>query len=196
MSGKERLKFYKEQIENNPELTQAMWEDCWFQFDDNINLETDILFCGEKSNYSMFPFASDSGGDMYVLLDDKYVGFLDSEGGCGIIASSVDEFFNFCAVCKEYPAYFMLGVFDSLDTFKSRLIELQQKSKSNNQKIFEKFIENNHFTTDISEIYQKTKLALTMEPRFILQANPEEYDAWDDVFFSYQKYINHLKNTR
>ena len=37
------------------------------------------------------------------------------------------------------------------------------------------------------------KEALITEPAFILQANPEEYMPWDDVFYTNQEYIKKLR---
>ena len=37
------------------------------------------------------------------------------------------------------------------------------------------------------------KEALITEPSFTLQANPEEYMPWDDVFYTNQAYIKKLR---
>jgi len=190
MNIKEKLEFYREQIESNFELVQALQDNCDFEFDDDIDVENDILICGEKSNYRIYPFAKDSCGSIYVILDDCYVGFISSEGACGILASSIDEFFNFLFVLKNLQLYFYSDVFDNLDSFDDKFREINEDIDN---KIYEKIIQDNKFITDIGVLYEKLKTALIIEPSFILQADPTLYDQWDDLFYSEQNYIDKLR---
>ena len=196
MTAKEQLEFYKNQIKSNPELENALWN-CEFVFDENVDVEKEILICGEKSNYSIYPFGKDSCGSNYVILDNKFVGFISSEGGCGIIADNINDFFNFLAICKNLQSYFYRGVFDNIESFNKKVKEVNDEDVSPEEHtIFEKFIKDNNFITDTNILYKKLKAALITEPAFILQANPDEYSQWDDVFYTEQEYIKKKKKNR
>ena len=53
MNNTELLNLYKEQIKSNTLLEKALWEDCDFRFEDNIDVKNDILICDEESNYEI-----------------------------------------------------------------------------------------------------------------------------------------------
>ena len=135
--------------------------------------------------------------DNHVILDNKFVGFISSEGGCGIIADNINDFFNFLAICKNLQSYFYRGVFDNIESFNKKVKEVNDEDVSPEEHtIFEKFIKDNNFITDTNILYKKLKAALITEPAFILQANPDEYSQWDDVFYTEQEYINELRKNR
>ncbi|MBQ3213529.1 MAG: hypothetical protein IJB10_00735 [Clostridia bacterium] len=194
MDNKELLNEYRKQIESNEKLETTFRNECDFNFRDDLNVKEDILICGEESNYQIYPFGKDSMGGVFCLLDDEYVGYISSEGGCGIIAKNVKEFFNLMAVCKTLSYYFNKGTFDNLLIFAQKYEEIvQDLTEEESLPLYEEFIKQNNFETEISKIYKMFKEALITEPAFILQANPEEYMPWDDVFYTNQEYIKKLR---
>ncbi|MBE6156547.1 MAG: hypothetical protein E7161_02260 [Firmicutes bacterium] len=206
MLGKDQLEIYKKQIKNNPQLEEVL-SFCNFEFRDNIDVKEDILICGEESNYEIYPFGKDGCGCTYALLNNQYVGFISSAGGCGIIANNIKDFFNFLAVIKNIESYFVKGVFDNLenfnDTFKmasedflDSITRFGNYSYDVSIQALEKFIIDNGFVTDNAIMYEKLKSALITEPSFVLRADPSEYEPWDDVFYTNQKYINELREKK
>ena len=194
MDNKDLLNEYRKQIETNEKLKTAFRNECDFNFRDDLDVKEDILICGEESNYQICPFGKDSMGGVFCLLDDKYVGYISSEGGCGIIAKNVKEFFNLMAVCKTLSYYFNKGTFDNLLIFAQKYEEIvQDLTEEESLPLYEEFIQQNNFETEIPKIYKMFKEALITEPAFILQANPEEYMPWDDVFYTNQEYIKKLR---
>jgi len=204
MSAKEQLEIYKKQIIESPELTDALYC-CDFMFDSDVDIETDILNCNGKSNYEIYPFGKDSCGSNFVILNNKYVGFTSSEGGCGIIARDIKDFFNILFTCKGFEHYFKNAIFDSLEKFENKFKEINEdymevlKQYGNYpfndlMKALENFIKINEFDTDISVIYEKFKSAIIIEPTFEIQCSDSNGSwMWDDVFYSEQEYVNELR---
>lgn len=194
MDNKQLLKDFENQFASNPDLAKVFNNECDFYFKNDISVNDDILICGEESNYQIYPFGKDSMGGVYCLLDDKYVGYISSEGGCGIIAKNVKEFFNLMSVCKVLSYYFNKGNFDNVIIFAQKHEEIvSDVAEEENKPIYEEFIKQNNFETEIPKIYKMFKDALITEPSFTLQANPEEYMPWDDVFYTNQAYIKKLR---
>lgn len=194
--GKELLDYYRNEIEKNPLLEQYLNDGCDFFFDDETDVNRDILICGEKSNYDIFPFAKTGDGSNYVLLNNEYVGYISSEGDCGIIAKNVNDFYNLLFVCKDVTTYFRNGYFDSIDKFKENYEYANNfaNEKTKISKLFEEFSANHKFKTDIVSIYRMFIEGIITEPPLILQADPKEYDPWTDIFGTEQTYINELRN--
>ena len=197
MNSKELLKFYKEQIKSNPALDSAFWADCDFCFDDNINVDNDILICGEESNYEIYPFGKDAMGGVFCLLNNEYIGYISSEGGCGIISKNINDFFNLLATCKSLTSYFHKGVFDTFDSFKEKYEKINNENvEINNLYLYDNFINKNGFITDVSIVYNMFKAGLVIEPSFTLKADPTQYSPWDDVFYTEQEYIEKLRTQK
>lgn len=98
------------------------------------------------------------------------------------------------AVCKTLSYYFNKGTFDNLLIFAQKYEEIvQDLTEEESLPLYEEFIKQNNFETEIPKIYKMFKEALITEPAFILQANPEEYMPWDDVFYTNQEYIKKLR---
>ena len=207
MSVKEQLEFYKKQIIESPELTNAIFW-CDFRFEEEVDVEKYILVCNDKSNYEIYAFGKDGCGSNFVILNNKYIGFTSSEGECGIIANDIKDFFNILVVCRGFQNYFQKGVFDNFDSFNDRfkkiskdyddtLIEYGDYPYTNLINSLEKFIKENNFETDISILYDKFKSAIITNPSFIIEcsdSNSKWY--WDDLFGTEQGYINELRKNR
>lgn len=192
MNEKHSIEYYEEELNNNPALAESVLTNCDFSFDDTIDVEKDILNCGEKSNYTIHPFGKAGDGSSYVLLDNGYIAYISSDGECGIVAKDVDEFFNIMLACKALPHYFRKGVFDSIDSFEEKYDEVNKHTE--NPEAIKTFIESQNLETDVEKLYKMFLAGLTTEPSLELQANPEEYAPWDDVFGTNQEYIKELRN--
>jgi len=203
INGKEDLLSFEKQIKNNPKLEKALEIYCDFKFDYNIDVVNDILsFWGENqvglANYDIYPFGRESSGGYYVLLDNKYVGFVSSEGACGIIANNVYMFFNYLAVFKELQSYFYERVFDKLETFKETFEELNNEVDDEYAEVFDNFIKNNMFSKNYETLKTSFELALIIQPEFVVEPTEESkalgWGISDDLFYSDHKYIAKLRN--
>lgn len=194
--GKRLLDYYRNEIEKTPLLEQCLIDGCDFFFDDETDVNRDILICGEESNYDIFPFAVAGDGSNYVLLNNEYVGYISSDGDCGIIAKNVNDFYNLLFVCKNVALYFRYGYFDSIDKFKENYECANDfaNKKVQNSKIFDEFSSKHNFKTDIESLYEMFIEGIITEPSFTLQADPKEYEPWSDIFGTNQTYINELRN--
>ena len=203
INGKEELKRFEKQITNNFKLERALEVYCDFKFDFNIDAIKDILsFWGENqlglTNYDIYPFGRESSGGYYVLLDNKYVGFISSEGACGIVANNVYMFFNFLAVFKELQSYFHERVFETLETFKKTLDEINDEITEEYNEVFNDFIRTNMFSKNYETLKTSLELALVIQPEFIIEPTDESkalgWEISDDLFCSEHKYIAKLRN--
>lgn len=204
---REQLEDYKNQILGSPELENAIYW-CDFIFDEDVNVEDNILICNGKSNYKIYPFGKDSCGSNFVILDDKYIGFTSSEGECGIIANNITDFFNILVVCKGFQSYFKKGVFDNIENFINKfkqanndfddsLISYGEYPYTNLINTMEKFIKENNFETDIPVLYDRFKSAIITEPSFIIECSDSNSNwCWFDLFGTEQEYIQELKNNK
>ncbi len=192
MSGKKLIEYYKKIIKNDPELDMNIWINCDFGFDDDIDVKRAILVCGEESNYEIFPFGRTSEGSTYALLNSGSVAYISSEGECGIIARNVNEFFNIMLACKDINHYFIKDVFINFNRFKELFNKIN--SEAENPEIIAKFMKSQNFETSPEKIYELFLRGLISAPSLVLQANPEKYYPWDDLFGTDQEYIEELRN--
>ena len=68
-------------------------------------------------------FACDGLGSEYIIFEDKSVGFCDSEGKCGRIADSLEEFFIFMINCPFWRDYIKKEVYENIEVLHKFAIE-------------------------------------------------------------------------
>ncbi len=130
----------------------------------------DELMQGE-SNYEIKPFAGTADGGYWVILNDEFIGYIGSEGECGIVARNVDEFMNIIAVCKWLD--FRLSALKNEESFRKSVNEANEEV--GHQEVFDRFIERHSFVNDIGKAYNLLKLGLTVQPFFEIKATDDEY---------------------
>ena len=93
---------YLDEIYNNEELNDAFFE-CdielygpeWVKdLENDENWLEDLMGPGE-TNYELKPFAREGTGALCTLLNDELVGYIGTEGECGIVARNIDELIRF-----------------------------------------------------------------------------------------------------
>lgn len=191
-----KLNEYLKEIYYNEELNSAFSE-CdidvysqeWIEeFNKKKNWVYDLMGPCE-SNYDIKAFAKSGTGGVWVLLNDKMVGFIGTEGECGIISRNIDEFMNYVATFKfSYP--------DATD--EDDFIKLFNKNNAefNHCEVLDKFIKKHKFQTNPKQIYEMLKLGITVKPFFILKStddrNIESYSliGSDDGQESLERFIN------
>lgn len=185
---------YLDEIFDNDELNNAFFE-CDIELDGPEwikDLENDENWLenwmGGVPNYHLKPFATDGTGGLWTLLDDTLVGYIGTEGQCGIVARNIDEFMNIVAALK--CGYIGLKTEeDFIKTFNNINDEYEHTE------IMNKFIEQHEFEKDPKEIYNFLKFGMTTKPFFLVKAIDDEYvDSYsilghDDGQESLEKFI-------
>lgn len=166
---------YLEEICSNEELKDAFYcSDIEILEPESIEelMEDESLWLEPgEANYEMKPFAISADGGTWVVLNDKYIGHIDSEGGCGIVARTVDEFMNMVAVCKIL--FFRVQDLKDEQGFRKYLAESLKEFE--NPAVYDRFIEKHSFESDISKVYEIAKLGHTVKPFFVIKAIDDDY---------------------
>ena len=147
---------------------------------------------GCKENYVLIPFACDGYGGVCVLVDNQYVSMIDSEGGAGYIAASVDDFINILLWYKYIPI--TKKVFDGFEEF----IEDYQRDEygSNTSELINDFLQSEHLDLDNRMVYEKFLKGVSLTPAFIIEPTDEEYENSENLFgFDEAEFYEEIKCT-
>lgn len=170
-----KLSEYLEEICNDEEMKEAFcYSDVEILEPESIIelMEDESLWLEPgEANYEMKPFAISADGGTWVVLNDEYIGHIDSEGGCGIVARNVDEFMNMVAVCKIL--FFRVQDLKDEEGFREYIDESLEEFE--NPEVYDRFIEKHGFESDISKVYEIAKLGHTVKPFFIIKAIDDDY---------------------
>ncbi|MCR5458292.1 MAG: hypothetical protein K6F51_00180 [Acetatifactor sp.] len=184
----EKVQKYLEEIYNDEDLCEAFY-DCDVEIYDEEwvkDLEEDeswleeMMGPGESTYHDIKPFARDGSGALWVVLDDELIGYIGTEGECGIVARNIDEFMNFIAVWRWYLSdCWDVDVLGSEEEFLSMLRDPerleQPEEKERNDKAFDGMIERHGFTRDPKKLYEMVTLGMTTKPFFMIKATDEDY---------------------
>lgn len=124
-----------------------------------------------EPNYDIKPFAGSAEGGFWVVLNDEYIGYIGSEGECGIVARNVDEFMNIIAVCKFLDL--RVSNLKNEESFIKSVDEANEEFEY--QEVFDRFIDKHKFEKSICKVYNLLKLGLTVQPFFEIKATDDEY---------------------
>lgn len=169
------LNEYLEEIYNNEKLKDA-FEECdveIFEPEEIKELTEDESwledFDGGEPNYDAKPFAQDQTGGLWVILNDKQIGYIGTEGECGIVARNIKEFMNIVSTLKSGYIKDLKDEKNFIETFK------EQNEEFENKKIINKFIEKHEFEKEPSKIYELLKLGMTTKPFFVIKSTDEDH---------------------
>ena len=181
MTQKEKLFYYLDRINNSTELKDEIYWKCGLEIWKPNELQDDLeslMEGGCKQNYELIPFASDGDGGVCVLVDNQYVAMIDSEGGAGYIAASVDDFINILLWYKYIPI--TKKVFDGFEEF----IEDYQRDEygSNTSELINDFLQSEHLDLDNRMVYEKFLKGVSLTPAFIIEPMDEEYEISENLF--------------
>ena len=91
------------------------------------------------------PFAREGSGGLWVVLNDELIGYIGTEGECGIVARNIQEFMNIVSVWGGYlDDYWDEEVLENSESFyetmndSDRLEDYDDIKKD--RRIFKKFI--------------------------------------------------------
>ncbi|MBE6873082.1 MAG: SMI1/KNR4 family protein [Ruminococcus albus] len=173
---------YLEEIYNDPDLKDAFYFDCDIEIYDEAGVKDmeedtswfdDMMGPGECSYKNIKPFAHDGVGGLWAVLDDEKIGYIGTEGECGIIARNINEFMNILAVYRGYIDD-LCGV-DILKSEEAFLKVFKEERDSDYSKEFNGFIRKHHFTKNPKRIYEYLIKGVTMKPFFQVTATDDEY---------------------
>ncbi len=164
-------------IEENDELLSYLSSECGFDVEDHAQLLDDLGFLMEcsKSNYKVEPFACDGSGGIYALLDNKYVGIIDSEGQAGIVAQNIHDFFSIIIHCGCLGDF---GKFDWLDS-QAEFIEHYNDCEEAYIKAFTEAFE---LENNPEKIYLLFRDAVHTQPKLEITATSEDYVDYQQIF--------------
>lgn len=200
MTEREMIEYYRKQIVGNSILRNAISEQCefWFGKEASLEVEKERLMKDRKCDSEIYPFGRDGKTGIYVLVNDTYVGYIDGDRSaqiCGIVARNVREFFNLMTTCKSLRRYFISYKFENISTFNENYDEANyflSGSTAENEAI-ENFIKENEFKTDIKDLYEMFKSAITTDPEFIIE-DPIYNAKVNDLFRSNHEAIEKIRN--
>ncbi len=202
----DKVKEYLEEIYNDEELSDSFY-DCDVEILDESSITDmeedsswlDDLMGPSESRESVYenikPFALDGTGAVWVVLNDELIGYIGTEGECGIVARNIDEFMNIISYGRYFSDY-------SIDFLKSEEDYIQSFSEPEDDEyrdVFDKFIEKHGFTKDPRKLYEMVIAGLTVKPFFEFKATDDEYcDSYsilgsDDGQEALEKLIDLLK---
>lgn len=167
---------YLEEIYNNEELRDVFY-DCdieiyepeWIKdVNEDRSWFYDMFGTGE-SNYDIKPFARSGTGGLWVVLNNEMIGYMGTEGQCGIVARNINEFMNIVATWK---GCYLKGIKDE----ESFIEDFYRENKQfQSHEVCNKFIEKHGFEKNPKEIYKILKLGITVKPFFVIKATDDEY---------------------
>ena len=105
----ENIRAFLEEIINDEKLCDAfysrdveIYDEAWVKdLEDNFQQEfEDLMGPGDSSYKNIKAFARDGTGALWVVLDDELIGYISTEGQCGIVSRNINEFMNIIAALK------------------------------------------------------------------------------------------------
>lgn len=196
MTQKEKLAYYMEKINHNEELKDAIYNNCdpdMFYSEDELADDLEFLLEGGcKQDYDLVPFMNDGCGGLYVIVDDKHIGYMDSEGCTGYIADSIEDFLNILLVFGFF--YYSKKSVKSFDKFMKEMEEDDMYRLP--PEPIEKFIAEEHMETDPEKLYHKLVKGLSIYPPFVIEPTDEDYCTTNNLLqMSEEEFCEFCKNT-
>ena len=189
----ENVRAFLEEIIDDEELCDAFYssdveiydEDWVKDLEENFRQEfEDLMGPGESSYKSIKAFARDATGALWVVLDDELIGYIGTEGECGIVSRNINEFMNIIAALKGSSLLFDFWDVDTLkseEAFIDAYNESEEDDETDYNEVFDKFINKHGFTHDLKTIYEYIVKGLTVQPFFQVIATDDDYVDSDSV---------------
>ena len=175
----DKLKQYLDEISCDEQLSDAFY-DCDVEIYDEDwvkDLEEDdswleeLMGPGDPSYSDMKPFARDGSGALWVVINDELVGYIGTEGECGIVAQSIDDFMNMIAFGRYIADYLDIDMLKSEEDF----LEGLEEPEDSHEETFDPFIEKHGFSKDPRDLYKMLIRGLTVKPFLEVKATDNEY---------------------
>ncbi len=174
MTQTERLYYYLDKINSDPVLKEEVYENCDPQLLSPEMLEEQLSWLlegGCKQDYSLVPFADDGSGGVYVIVNDQHVAYIDSEGGAGYIAETIDDFMNILLTFR-----FIEFSVESLESFEQFMKYYESDSyEKKDSEILDKFQKEENMDMEYEAVYKKLVKGLLLYPVFEIDPTDDEY---------------------
>ncbi len=174
MTQTEKLYYYLDRIASDSVLKEEVYKVCDPELLPPAELEEQLSWLMEggcKQNYELVPFADDGAGGVYVIVDDRHIAYIDSEGGAGYIAESIDDFMNillaFGFIC--FSAKSLEGFAEFIEEYEADFF------KNKSSAILEKFMKEENMETDLEAVYKKLIKGLLIYPVFEIDPTEDDY---------------------
>lgn len=183
----ENVRAFLEEIIDDEELCDAFYssdveiydEDWVKDLEENFRQEfEDLMGPGDSSYKNIKAFARDGTGALWVVLDDELIGYIGTEGECGIVSRNINEFMNIIAALKGSSLLFDFWDVDTLsseEAFIDAYNESEEDDETDYNEVFDKFINKHGFTHDLKTIYEYIVKGLTVQPFFQVIATDDDY---------------------
>ena len=165
-------------------------------FEEGAWLE-ELMGPGEPSYQNIKPFARDGSGALWVVIEDRLIGYIGTEGQCGIVARDIHDFMNIVSVWGGYICdYWKEDALGSKAAFYSTMNDPERSAQydflETHKKVFKGFMERHGFT---GEIYEMAAFGMTVSPFFEVKAVTDEYVDSDSLIsvFDGQETLKNLK---
>ncbi|MBQ6229890.1 MAG: hypothetical protein IJJ74_02100 [Eubacterium sp.] len=176
---------YLAEIYNDEDLKDAfynadieIYDEKWVKdLEDDDSWFEELMGPGESTYENIKPFAREGAGGMWVVLNDELIGYIGSEGECGIVARSIHEFMNIVSVWGGYlDEYWDEDVLESSESFYETMNDSDRLEDyddiKRDKRVFKKFIKKHGFTT---KIYDMAVKGMKVTPSFVVKATDDEY---------------------
>ena len=183
----ENVRAFLEEIIDDEELCDAFYssdveiydEDWVKDLEENFRQEfEELMGPGDSSYKNIKAFARDATGALWVVLDDELIGYIGTEGQCGIVSRNINEFMNIIAALKGSSLLFDFWDVDTLkseEAFIDAYNESEEDDETDYNEVFDKFINKHGFTHDLKTIYEYIVKGLTVQPFFQVIATDDDY---------------------
>jgi len=177
-------------IQTNEKLAEYVCQFCEFEIREyrlNRYRDKTLFLDGDSANYDLVLIGIDNAGGKYCLMNNKYIGYADSEGSCDRLANSIEDFVQFILNCPFwYNRFGRKNFLDSFESFQEEMAEQREDFRNEEtseeaSKLFEEFLRENNLNDNLETIYKKLMEALTAEPKFVIKNEPEDY-SWDNFY--------------
>ena len=183
----ENVRAFLDEIIDDEELCDAFYsrdveiydEDWVKDLEDNFQQEFESLMGpGDSSYKNIKAFARDGTGALWVILDDELIGYIGTEGQCGIVSRNINEFMNIIAALKGASLLFDfwdVDILSSEEAFIDAYNGSEEDEENDYSEVFDKFISKHGFTRDLKTIYEYIVKGLTVQPFFQVIATDDDY---------------------
>ena len=183
----ENIRAFLEEIINDEKLCDAFYsrdveicDEAWVKdLEDNFQQEfEDLMGPGDSSYKNIKAFARDGTGALWVILDDELIGYIGTEGECGIVSRNINEFMNIIAALKGSSLladFWDLDTLSSEEAFTEAYEESDDEDETDYSEVLDKFIGKHGFTKDPKKLYEYVVKGITVEPFFQVIATDDEY---------------------
>ena len=183
----ENIRAFLEEIINDEKLCDAfysrdveIYDEAWVKdLEDNFQQEfEDLMGPGDSSYKNIKAFARDGTGALWVVLDDELIGYIGTEGECGIVSRNINEFMNIIAALKGSSLladFWDLDTLSSEEAFTEAYEESDDEDETDYSEVLDKFIGKHGFTKDPKKLYEYVVKGITVEPFFQVIATDDEY---------------------